>query len=219
MLATGEAHSVREFVELAFAEVGRELVWAGEGLAEKGVDRRTGRLLVEIDPRYFRPLEVDHLQGDASKARQRAGLATARYGFAELVREMVAADLAQVRREHLAQQRSQARNHADRRRPSERPAGRRASTSPAVASIVAGHRGMVGSAAVVRRLASEPVDAGHRRRGRSSTSPDRRTVEAWMRRQRPDVVVRGRGRVGGILANAQRPVDFLARQPAHRDSA
>ena len=73
MLATGEAHSVREFVERAFAEVGRELVWKGEGIDEKGVDRRTGKLLVEIDPRYFRPLEVDHLLGDPSKARRELG--------------------------------------------------------------------------------------------------------------------------------------------------
>ena len=73
VLATGEAHSVREFVERAFAEVGRELVWKGQGLGEKGIDRRTGKLLVEIDPRYFRPLEVDHLLGDPSKARAELG--------------------------------------------------------------------------------------------------------------------------------------------------
>jgi GDPmannose 4,6-dehydratase len=101
VLATGEAHSVREFAERAFAEVGRELVWTGRGLEERGLDRRTGRSLVEIDPRYFRPLEVDHLQGDASKARRELGWRPT-VGFAELVREMVAADLEQVRREHLA---------------------------------------------------------------------------------------------------------------------
>ena len=75
VLATGEAHSVREFVERAFAEIGRELVWKGEGVDEKGIDRRTGQLLVEIDPRYFRPLEVDHLLGDAGQGHARAGLA------------------------------------------------------------------------------------------------------------------------------------------------
>ena len=101
VLATGESHSVREFVELAFAETGRELVWKGEGISEKGVDRRTGKLLVEVDPRYFRPLEVDHLEGDAGKARRLLGWQPATL-FAELVKEMVAADLEQVRREHTA---------------------------------------------------------------------------------------------------------------------
>jgi len=101
VLATGEAHSVRELVELAFAEVGREIVWRGEGLDEKGIDRRSGRLLVEIDPRYFRPLEVDHLRGDPKKARERLGWQH-RTSFNELVREMVRADLEVVRIESLA---------------------------------------------------------------------------------------------------------------------
>jgi GDPmannose 4,6-dehydratase len=99
VLATGEAHSVRAFVEQAFREVGRELAWKGEGIEEKGVDARTGRLLVEIDPRYFRPLEVHHLQGDATKARQRLGWQP-QVSFRELVAEMVLADLTQVKREH-----------------------------------------------------------------------------------------------------------------------
>ena len=74
VLATGEAHSVRELVERAFAEVGREIVWRGSGIDEVGVDRRTNQRLVEIDPRYFRPLEVHHLLGDPSKAgRSSAG--------------------------------------------------------------------------------------------------------------------------------------------------
>src|SRR3954452_24424852 len=99
VLATGEAHSVREFVERAFGEVGREIVWKGEGAEERGLARRTGRLLVKVDPRYFRPLEVHHLLGDPSKARARLGW---RYTvtFPELVAEMVASDLEQVRREH-----------------------------------------------------------------------------------------------------------------------
>ena len=101
VLATGESHTVREFVERAFAETGRELVWRGAGVAEKGLDRRTGKLLVEIDERYFRPLEVDHLLGDAGKARRLLGWRPTT-GFAELVAEMVAADLVQVAREHQA---------------------------------------------------------------------------------------------------------------------
>jgi GDPmannose 4,6-dehydratase len=67
VLATGEAHSVREFVEKAFAHVGRTILWRGKGVEEKGIDRGSGKVLVEIDPRYFRPTEVDYLVGDARK--------------------------------------------------------------------------------------------------------------------------------------------------------
>ena len=98
VLATGECHTVREFVELAFGEVGRAIEWRGEGVDEKGLDAKTGQVLIEVDPRYFRPTEVDHLQGDASKAHQRLGWRH-RTEFPELVREMVAADLATVKQE------------------------------------------------------------------------------------------------------------------------
>src|SRR5581483_7323940 len=66
VLATGETHPVREFVELAFAEVGRTIAWKGAGVDEVGVDKKTGQTLVQIDPRYFRPTEVDLLLGDPS---------------------------------------------------------------------------------------------------------------------------------------------------------
>jgi GDPmannose 4,6-dehydratase len=93
VLATGESHSVRELVELAFAEVGRALAWRGEGIEERGFDAATGDVLVEIDPRYFRPAEVDHLLGDARKAREVLGWRPQRT-FRELIAEMVAADVA-----------------------------------------------------------------------------------------------------------------------------
>jgi len=96
VLATGESHLVREFVELAFKEIGRSIVWRGKAMEEKGFCARTGETLVAIDPRYFRPTEVDHLQGDPSKARQRLGWHH-KISFAQLVREMVAADLETVR--------------------------------------------------------------------------------------------------------------------------
>jgi GDPmannose 4,6-dehydratase len=95
VLATGEAHSVREFVEAAFREVGRTVAWKGKGREEKGLDQETGAVLVEVDPRYFRPSEVDYLLGDASKAKRVLGWEP-RTSFAELVREMVAHDLAGV---------------------------------------------------------------------------------------------------------------------------
>jgi GDPmannose 4,6-dehydratase len=92
VLATGEAHSVREFVERAFAEVDIGIVWQGEGVDERGIDRNSGKVMVEIDPRYFRPTEVDFLLGDASKAREKLGW-THKVTFVQLVKEMVANDL------------------------------------------------------------------------------------------------------------------------------
>jgi GDPmannose 4,6-dehydratase len=92
VLATGEAHSVREFLELSFREVGVDLAWEATGSNERGVCSRTGRVLVRIDPQYFRPTEVDHLLGDASKARATLGWRH-RVSFKDLVKEMVAAEL------------------------------------------------------------------------------------------------------------------------------
>jgi GDPmannose 4,6-dehydratase len=98
VLATGETRSVREFVELAFAEVGRNIEWRGKGIEETGVDRKTGKALVRIDPTYFRPTEVDLLIGDCSKARAKLGWKP-KTSFAQLVKEMVAGDLAIARQE------------------------------------------------------------------------------------------------------------------------
>jgi GDPmannose 4,6-dehydratase len=99
VLATGEAHSVREFVEAAFQHVGIRLEWQGQGMEERGLDAQDGRVLVAIDPRYFRPTEVDFLQGDASKAQAKLGWRHS-ISFDELVREMMEADRAAVAREH-----------------------------------------------------------------------------------------------------------------------
>jgi GDPmannose 4,6-dehydratase len=98
VLATGDCYSVRQFVEYAFAEIGIAVVWRGEGIHEKGYDAASGRLLVEIDPRYFRPTEVEILLGDASKARKRLGW-THETTFEELVAEMVREDLCSMARE------------------------------------------------------------------------------------------------------------------------
>ncbi|MEX2200356.1 MAG: GDP-mannose 4,6-dehydratase [Dongiaceae bacterium] len=92
VLATGESHSVRELIERAFAETGRLVEWRGRGKSETGVDRETGATLVEIDPRYYRPTEVEHLLGDPAKARKKLGWQH-RIGFDALVQEMVAADI------------------------------------------------------------------------------------------------------------------------------
>lgn len=98
VLATGEAHSVREFVEKAFSKIDKQIIWRGTGVNEKGYDTASNQVLVEVDPRYFRPTEVDHLIGDPSKARTKLGWQH-RTSFDALVSEMVDADLELLRRE------------------------------------------------------------------------------------------------------------------------
>jgi len=98
VLATGEVHSVREFVELAFAEVGRTIEWKGKDADEVGYDRKTGDALVKVDPRYYRPTEVELLHGDPSKARAKLGW-THKTPFRKLVAEMVASDMARTEQE------------------------------------------------------------------------------------------------------------------------
>jgi len=100
VIATGEQHSVREFVTIAASEIGIDLRWEGRGLDEKGYDSRTGACLVEVDPRYFRPAEVETLLGDASKAKQNLGWEP-KTGFRELVTEMVREDLRSAERDAL----------------------------------------------------------------------------------------------------------------------
>ena len=96
VIATGEQHSVREFCTLAFAEAGIQLKWEGEGLGEKGIDAATGKVLVEVDPRYFRPAEVETLLGDPSKAVRRLGWNPRKTSFTDLVKIMVKHDLEYV---------------------------------------------------------------------------------------------------------------------------
>lgn len=97
VIATGENHSVREFVTLAFRYAGIELRWEGHGLDEKGIDTKTGRTLVAVDPRFFRPAEVEQLLGDPTKARTRLGWNPQKTSFNDLVRIMVENDLTKVR--------------------------------------------------------------------------------------------------------------------------
>jgi GDPmannose 4,6-dehydratase len=99
VLATGESHSVREFVEKAFALIGRSILWRGSGVDEKGIDQLNGQVLVEIDPRYFRPTEVNALIGDPSKARSRLGWRH-RTSFDTLVKDMVETDMVAILEEH-----------------------------------------------------------------------------------------------------------------------
>ena len=96
VIATGEQHSVREFTERAFAHVGIELRWQSEGVQEQGIDQATGRVLVEVDPKYFRPAEVETLLGDPTKAKTLLGWNPQKTSFEELVRLMVEHDVQYV---------------------------------------------------------------------------------------------------------------------------
>jgi GDPmannose 4,6-dehydratase len=100
VIATGEQHSVREFVEYAADEVGIKIKWEGEGVDEKGINVETGQCIVAVDPRYFRPAEVETLLGDASKAKQKLGWES-QTSFRELVSEMMREDLRSAERDEL----------------------------------------------------------------------------------------------------------------------
>ena len=91
---------MREFVEKAFSEIGMQITWEGNGINEKGVEAKTGKIRVEIDPRYFRPTEVDSLLGDSSKAREKLGWEP-QVGFDDLVKIMVTEDLKEAEKDHL----------------------------------------------------------------------------------------------------------------------
>lgn len=104
VLATGEKHSVREFVELAFGRIGRKIDWRGSGADETGVDASSGATLVRVDPRYFRPTEVDCLVGDPSKAKRVLGW-QATTSFEDMIGEMVDSDLVSVREEQARKNR------------------------------------------------------------------------------------------------------------------
>ncbi len=96
VIATGEYHTVREFCTLAFAEAGITLRWEGSGVEEKGIDTATGKVLVEVDPKFFRPTEVEQLLGDPSKAKALLGWNPRKTTFEELVRLMVRSDMKYV---------------------------------------------------------------------------------------------------------------------------
>ncbi|KMP97145.1 GDP-D-mannose dehydratase [Bacillus wiedmannii] len=99
VIATGEMHTVREFTTLAFKHVGVELEWVGEGVEEKGIDKATGKVLVAVDPKFFRPAEVEQLLGDPTKAKTLLGWNPTKTSFEELVRIMVEEDMKKVEKE------------------------------------------------------------------------------------------------------------------------
>ena len=100
VIATGEMHSVRDFIELAFKETNTEIIWQGTGIDEKGINKATGDVIVEVDKKYFRPAEVEQLCGDPGKAKRLLGWNPTNTPFKELVRIMMKHDLSFVKREH-----------------------------------------------------------------------------------------------------------------------
>lgn len=104
VIATGEYHTVRDFTTLAFKETGVELRWEGEGVNEKGIDTKTGKVLVEVDPKYFRPAEVEQLLGDPTKAKTLLGWNPRKTSFEELVKIMVTHDMAFVKKLYMRAQ-------------------------------------------------------------------------------------------------------------------
>ena len=101
VIATGEYHTVRDFCTLAFKTLGVNLRWEGEGVNEKGIDNATGKILVEVDPKYFRPAEVDQLLGDPTKAKTKLGWNPRKTSFEDLVKIMVEHDMKFVKKIHL----------------------------------------------------------------------------------------------------------------------
>ena len=101
VIATGEQHSVREFVELAFSFVSIKIKWIGKGVQEKGIDEKTGNTLIEIDPKYYRPTEVDSLLGDPTKAEKKLGWNPKETSFKKLVKIMIKHDIKLVENDHL----------------------------------------------------------------------------------------------------------------------
>ena len=113
VIATGEHYSVREFIEAAARRLGITLSWKGRGVDEKGINNETGKIIIAVDPRYFRPTEVDELLGDAGKAHQKLGWKP-RISFKELVAEMVDADLKEAQKDYLClKQGFQTFNHTE----------------------------------------------------------------------------------------------------------
>ena len=101
VIATGEYHTVREFTTLAFKEVGIKLIWEGKGVNEKGIDRATGKVVVEVDSKYFRPAEVEQLLGDPTKAKTLLGWNPRKTSFEELIKIMVSHDVKFVKKLHM----------------------------------------------------------------------------------------------------------------------
>ena len=185
VIATGEYHTVREFTTLAFKEVGIELCWDGEGVDEKGIDISTGKVLVEVDSKYFRPAEVEQLLGDPTKARTLLGWNPTKTSFPELVKIMVSHDMKFVKKLHMKEL-----------------------MNKDTKIYVAGHHGLVGSA-IWSNLQSRGYTNLVGRSHKELDLLDGAAVKQFFDEEQPDAVVLAAAHVGGILANLQYRADFI----------
>ena len=194
VIATGEQHSVRDFVVRAGALLGMKISWSGKGVDETRVDSVSGKTIVRVDPRYFRPTEVETLLGDPTKARTKLGWKP-EFSFQDLVSRDG---------QDGSGDREAGRRHCTRRIPDLQVLR----VSHSVRAFVAGHRGLVGSA-LVRRLERESgVELLVRDRARLDLL-DQRSVRAFFEQEKPDHVYLAAAKVGGILANDSRPAEFI----------
>lgn len=200
VIATGEKHSVREFVKLAFARVGIDIRWEGSGVDEKGVDTNTGDVLVSIDPQYFRPAEVELLIGNTSKAQRELNWKP-RVSFEQLVSLMVDYDL---KKEAMTQNIVTVEDEVFKALLDEL----KLTISKNSRIYVAGHRGMVGSA-LVRSLNSKGYTNLILRTSQELDLRDQAAVNEFFKEQQPEFVFLAAAYVGGILANNTERAEFI----------
>ena len=202
VIATGEQHSVREFCELAFRYVGFELYWQGEEENEKGIDRKTGKVLVEVSPDFYRPTDVVNLWGDPSKARRELGWNPRKTSFEQLVKIMVDADMAKVAVERAsAHVRTNLAEYLE---------GHREMMEKNAKIYVAGHRGLVGSA-IWENLERKGYENLVGRTHKELDLLDGIAVKRFFDEEQPEYVILAAAHVGGIMANSKYRADFIYR--------
>ena len=180
VIASGIQHSVRQFVELAFKFISIEIVWEGEGINEKGINKVTNQILVEVDSKYYRPTEVESLLGDPSKAKAKLKWNPNETSFEKLVEKMVKSDIKYIEHEKDLKQSHGDINHNSK-------------------IYIAGHNGMVGQAClqILKNKFNNII-------GQTSKQLDLRNqqdLDNFINKENPDLVINAAGRVGGILYN------------------
>lgn len=200
VIATGEQHSVREFCQLAFRHAGIELRFEGEGENEKGIDTKTGKVLVEVSPDFYRPTDVVNLWGNPAKAKRELGWNPQKTTFEQLVKIMVDADMAKVAVERAGEHvRTNLEEYLEKGIVND---GKERKI------YVAGHRGMVGSA-IVRELELQEYTNIITRTHKELDLTRQEAVERFFAEEKPEYVFLAAAKVGGIIANQSALADFM----------
>ena len=205
VIATGEQHTVREFALLAFHDVGIELEFTGEGPDEKGIDKATGRTLIEVSPDYYRPTDVVNLLGDPTKAKAKLGWNPQKTSFEELVKIMADSDLRKAEAEALGFG-GLLRGKGSVQTPDERIEDQMMEKDAKI--YVAGHRGMVGSA-IKRELERQGYTNIITRTHKELDLTRQDAVEDFFAQEKPEYVFLAAAKVGGIVANEEALADFM----------